>query len=69
MRDRLMRAQLGERFVVTLTTGETFDGLLERVDARTLDLADAHSLSSDASDKLDGKLYLPREQITYMQRL
>jgi small nuclear ribonucleoprotein (snRNP)-like protein len=66
-RDRLIRKALRERFVVTLTSGETFDGLLIDVDDRTLTLANAHAISGAERVKVDGLLYLPRP-VAYMQK-
>lgn len=67
-RDRLLRGLVRERFVVTLTTGEAFDGLLDRLDESTVELVDARALVKDGTVKVDGRLYLPRAQVTYMQR-
>ena len=66
-RDRLLRKALRERFVVTLVSGETFDGLLIDVDDRTLTLANASAISGTERVKVDGLLYLPRP-IAYMQK-
>jgi small nuclear ribonucleoprotein (snRNP)-like protein len=66
-RDRLIRKALRERFVVTLTSGETFDGLLIDVDDRTLTLANAYAISGSERVKVDGLLYLPRP-VAYMQK-
>jgi small nuclear ribonucleoprotein (snRNP)-like protein len=67
-RDRLLREALRERFVVTLTSGETFDGLLDETDESTVTLVDADALAGDGSStKVDGALYLPRARIAYMQ--
>lgn len=67
-RDRLLRALLRERFVVTLGTGETFDGLLDRFDDKHVELVAAHAVSGSQRHPVDGRLYLPRERISYMQR-
>ncbi len=66
-RDRLVRKSLRERFVVTLVSGETFEGLLLDADDKTLTLADAYALSGRDRVKVDGTLYLPRP-IAYMQK-
>jgi hypothetical protein len=59
---------LRERFVVTLATGETFDGLLDEVDESTLTLLDAHLLAADGSSTpIDGVMYLARDRVAYMQ--
>lgn len=68
-RDRLLRTYVRERFVVTMKSGETFDGLLDDHDETTVELVDAHHLSaSGVVSTVDGRLYLPRAGIAYMQR-
>jgi len=67
-RDRLVRQSLRERFVVTMTTGETFDGLLFEVDDKTVHLVDAHALDGATRVAVDGALFLPRDRVAYMQR-
>jgi len=66
-RDRLLRAAHLERFVVTLTTGETFDGLLADADDNSVRLVGAHAISEKESVSIDGEIYLPRDKIAYMQ--
>lgn len=67
-RDRLVRQMLRQRFLVTLGSGETFDGLLMDADETVIVLADAWSLSTDGSRiKVDTSLYLPRWGVIYMQ--
>jgi small nuclear ribonucleoprotein (snRNP)-like protein len=68
-KDRLIRAHLSERFVVTLDDGQTFLGLLRDIDDRVLVLVDASQLA-DNGDVLavDGALYIERIRINYMQR-
>lgn len=67
-RDRLLKALLRERFVITMTSGEAFDGLLDRVDDAHLELVDAHAHMPQGPVKIDGRLYLPRTGVAYMQR-
>ena len=67
-RDRLLRALLRERFVITLQSGETFDGLLDRFDGQHLELVDAYAVTGTQRHQVDGRLYLPRERVSYMQR-
>lgn len=67
-RDRLLKGLLRERFVVTMTTGEAFEGLLDRLDESTVELVDARAHVKDGAVKVDGRLYLPRAQVAYMQR-
>jgi hypothetical protein len=67
-RDRVLRQHLRERFVITLLSGETFDGLLDRWDDSTLEFVDAFAVTERARLQVDGRLFLPRPQIAYMQR-
>lgn len=68
-RDRLIRQMLRERFVFTLRNGETFDGLLDDHDESTLELLDAHAIDRAGNRaEIDGRIYLPRAEILYMQR-
>lgn len=67
-RDGLVRRALRSRFVVTLSGGESFEGLLIEVDERTLVLADAFLLDGRNKVKADGALYLPRDRVSYLQR-
>jgi hypothetical protein len=67
-RDRLIRQCLRDRFVLTLHSGETFEGLLLDVDDKTVVLADAFALTGSDRVAVDGTLYLPRAEVSYMQR-
>lgn len=68
-RDRVIRAQVHERLLVTMDSGQTFDGLLVDADASTLMLANASVVSADGSKvPADGHIYLPRFDVSYMQR-
>ena len=65
--DRLVRGVLRERFVVTLRSGETFDGLLVDADAKTFRLVSAWAVDGKNRVSVDGELFLPRDQVVYMQ--
>lgn len=67
-RDRLLQSLLRERFVVTLTSGEAFDGLLDRWDESTIELVDVFAVTEKSRVQVDGRIYVPRQQISYMQR-
>lgn len=67
-RDRLVRQCLRDRFVVTLRTKETFEGLLIDADDKTVHLSDAHLIDGSSSLSVDGDLFLPRAEVVYMQR-
>jgi hypothetical protein len=60
---------LRERFIVTLKSGDTFDGLLDDHDESTVELLDPHVVGTDGKlTGVDGRMYLPRAEIAYMQR-
>lgn len=67
-RDRLLKKYLRERFVVTLTSGETFDGLLDGWDDVILELLNPYAVGETKRVAVDGRIYLPRASIAYMQR-
>ena len=69
-RDRLIRQMLRERFVFTLQNGESFDGLLDDHDETTFELVDAHAIDARNGNRadIDGRIYLPRREVRYMQR-
>jgi hypothetical protein len=67
-RDRLLREHLRHRFVITMKTGETFDGLLNDQDESTVEFVDAGVLTRDGRVVVDGALFLPRAGIAYLQR-
>lgn len=67
-RDRLLRRAVRERFVITTHTGATFEGLLDQIDGRTVTLVDAGALDERGGRRpIDGRLFLDRAQIAYMQ--
>lgn len=67
--DRIVTDHLREKYVVTLKSGETFDGVLTDADGRSVVLAQARSLSSDRDPfMIDGCLVLARADIRYFQR-
>lgn len=68
-RDRLVRDLVRDRLIFTLSSGETFEGLLLDADDTTFVLGDAAQLSADNSRvPVDGQLYLPRLDVIYVQR-
>ena len=66
-RDRLLRQVHLQRFIVTLTSGETFDGLLADADDNTVKLVGAFAVDAKNRESVDGDLYLPRIKVLYMQ--
>lgn len=66
---RLLTERLRERYVLTLHSGETFDGLLVDVDERTVVMQDTSALGKDgAAIPIDGQVILERATIAYLQR-
>lgn len=67
--DRIVTDHLREKYVVTLKSGETFDGVLTEADGRSVVLVQARSLAPDRDPMLvDGSLVLARADIRYLQR-
>lgn len=65
--DRLLRKQLRSRYLVTLDSEETFEGVLVDADAAHLVLEDASSVAlNGARVSVDGRLWLPRSTVKYM---
>ncbi len=68
-RDRLLRDRIHERFVVTLTDGAAFTGLLSELDERVVRLVDAATLGPNRQQiPVDGELFIERARIAYLQR-
>lgn len=68
--DRLIRSMIRTRYVITLDTEETFEGVLMDADDRHLVLADVQNLASNGDRvAVDGQLWLPRLAVKYMQTL
>lgn len=70
-RSRLIKRHIRQRFVVTLKTGETFDGRFEDIDDTHLVLRGAESLSAETSHRIPipGEVWIERRDIAYMQKL
>lgn len=67
--DRIARDHLLCRYVVTLKSGEAFDGLLRDADGHTLELVQATSLATGRDPiPVDGSLYVARADVAYLQR-
>ena len=66
-RDRLLRQVHLQRFVITLGSGETFDGLLADADDNCVRLVDVFAVDEKSRVSVDGEMYLPRLNISYMQ--
>jgi hypothetical protein len=67
--DRVVQQNLRCRYVITLKSGEAFDGLLVEADGRSLVLTQASSLATGRDPiKVDGSLILLRSDVAYLQR-
>lgn len=66
--DRMLRMQVNERFLVTCTGGETWDGVLKDVDDEHLVLGSVKALEGGNWVPVDGQVWLPRLSISYMQK-
>lgn len=67
-RDRIVRKLIRERFLVSLRSGEAFEGLLLDADPSTLHLADVTLVREQSRAPVDGDLFVPRADVTYLQR-
>ena len=67
-RDRLVNRALKERFVATLRSGESFDGLLIDADEKTYRFANATAVDGNNRVRVDGELFIPRDQVAYLQK-
>lgn len=66
--DKMLRLQVNERFLVTSTTDDTWDGQLKDVDDEHLVLRNAKALQAGEWVPVDGEIWLPRFSISYMQK-
>lgn len=70
MRDRLLKKAVRDRFVVTLKSGQAFDGLLDQWDHSHYAFVDAHALGEGVSPvPVSGALWVDRANVAYLQLL
>lgn len=68
-RDRLVRQHLRTRFLVTAKSGQTWNAVLLDADDRSVILTDVESVGPDGTrTSVVGQVFLPRDDIAYMQR-
>lgn len=72
MRDRLLKKTLRDRYVITLKSGQTFEGLLDDWDRHRVKLVAAVAVVEGSGGTLHrqdvaGDLYLDRDNIAYSQ--
>lgn len=69
MKRSLIRRALRDRFVVTLVTGEAWDGVLLEADGTHYVLVDAAQITAAGDHvKADGKIWLQTADVAYMQQ-
>jgi hypothetical protein len=67
----VLRQTVKQRVIVTLKTGEGFDGLLFWADGKTWELVQAKALGAGdrgADVPVNGTLLIPAENVAYCQR-
>lgn len=71
-RDRILRALVRRRFLITMVDGQTWDGVVMETDDYSVVLRDAHALTEKGPKvekvRADGEVVLPRARVAYMQR-
>lgn len=68
--DRIVRKSCRSRFLITLTDGAAFSGILFDADRTTLHLKDAEAVEANGERvKADSDIYLPRGRVAYLQLL
>lgn len=67
-RDKLVRQALRERFIVTLSNGSAFEGLLIDADEKTFRFGNAFAIDGSSRVRVDGELFLPRAEVLYLQK-
>ena len=67
--DRLVRSQMRTRVLVTMLDGTAFRGALDASDGHSLVLLDAEMLAAggERAAKANGRMILPRNQVSYIQ--
>ena len=71
MRDRLLKKTLRDRYVITLKSAQTFEGILDDWDRNRVKLINAFVVTEAAGQAgrvpVSGDLYLDRDNIAYSQ--
>jgi hypothetical protein len=67
--DRILRALVRQRFLLTTHQGQTWDGVVMEVDERSIVLREASTVSVGGEKvAADGEVLIPRGDVAYMQR-
>lgn len=66
---RSLASLLRSRYVITLKSGEAFEGILQAHNRRQFVLVNAKQLGRTQEVPVDGSLYLLRDQVLYLQKL
>jgi hypothetical protein len=67
----ILRQAIKERVIVTLKTGEGFEGLLFWADGKTWELVQAKAIGAGrggADAPVDGRLLIPADNVAYCQK-
>lgn len=68
--DRVVSELIRSRFLVTMSDGSAFTGILWDTDDTTLQLKDPEAVQADSSRvKADSDVFLPRSRVAYLQLL
>jgi hypothetical protein len=67
-RDRMLRESVRDRFIVTTTSGETWDGVLREWDETHLIFVHVKAFVDGKWVPFDGQLWLQRIAVDYMQK-
>lgn len=67
--DRLLRSRRTRKVIVTLTSGETFDGVIAGCDRHSVVLSRVSLLGGDTPKPVDGELLIPRADLKFVQKV
>ena len=66
--DRLLRSRRTRKVIVTLVSGETFEGVIAGCDRHSVVLSRASLLGDEKPKPVDGELLFPRSDVKFVQR-
>lgn len=66
--DHLLDTIIRDRIVVTLKDGQSFRGLYDGSDKNHHQLIDAEYLKAEGPVKVDGRVFVPRDHVAFIQR-
>lgn len=69
LRDRIIKSHLKTRFLISMQDKSAIEGLLIDADKNHIQLADCFAVDNRGNKtSVDGNIYIPRNQILYMQK-